>query len=135
MLRSLCAQFFNQPYTDQIRHFLLPTLACSRNAFPFVDLLHALLNTGCGEADSKNKIRSTPWLLHSVMTLAAERLGTSCILSLGVQICVAVTLECFAFVLCTLSYKMAFQRIVGSKAGRCYLNIYVIGACRPAGIS
>ena len=54
-----------------------------RNAFPFVDLLHALLNTGCSEANSKNKIRSTPWLLHSVMTLAAERLGTSFILSLG----------------------------------------------------
>jgi len=79
-LRTLCSALLCPRYTEQIRNFLLPSLA--RSDFPIVALLRALIPSGIDLHGDKElqghwtlNVEGTIWLLHAIMTLAEPKLG------------------------------------------------------------
>ncbi|KAK3800090.1 hypothetical protein RRG08_015057 [Elysia crispata] len=109
ILRTVTKTFLCEQYSEQIALFLLPAMAYGKYPFPFVELIHTLIEGANGPADENSYMsvtdatfsastslqtpmahhsvilgeeEDTPWLLASVLMLANKELG-----NLSVQSC------------------------------------------------
>ena len=99
ILKTVTKTFLCEQYSEQIALFLLPAMAYGKYPFPFVELIHTLIEGASNSSDSSmsvtdaisststslqtpsaNNWRSgeeedTPWLLASVLMLANKEIG------------------------------------------------------------
>lgn len=87
VMQSVCSELFCSTHSEQIKHFILPSLAHGADPFPFVPLLRALVPPNIADVSSWNVdtdqgdwnllVEHSLWLLYTILTLGQTQIGKS----------------------------------------------------------